>query len=80
MIIMLTLFSMFGGGIWWASGIDERVVHLENEAVQGDRFTYAMGETLKVEILHNRSIFNSHAERTEGKIDDMHNHIINKYK
>ena len=80
MIIMLTLFSIAGTGAWWASNVESRVGHLEGEAIKGDRFTYAMGETLKVEILHNRGIFNSHAERTEGKIDDMHNHIVNKYK
>ena len=79
-IIMLTLFSMAGGSIWWLSSLDSRVISLEHERDRGDRFTFAMGESLKLEIMHNRDVFNRHAKRTEGKIDDMHNHIVNKFQ
>ena len=42
-IIMLTLFSMTGGAVWYVSSLDGRVTSLEHERDLGKRNTLADG-------------------------------------
>ena len=55
-----------------------RLKHLEDEKDLGDRFTAADGNTLRVEIMHNRTMQIDHNLRTEQKIERIHNAVVDK--
>ena len=55
-----------------------KIKYLELEKNKGDRFTESDGTILENGILHNRDLFDRHIKRTEIKIDDLHEAIVNR--
>ena len=65
--------------VWWAAKTDARVAHLESQSALGERFTAQDGKILANDIIHIQYLFDRHANRTEPKIDDIHNAVLGKY-
>ena len=55
-----------------------RVDHLENETNKGERFTAGDGALLRSEISHNREMQMDHIRRTEQKIENIHNVVVDR--
>lgn len=57
-----------------------RLSYLEIEKNKGSRFTALDGKLLESDISHIQNMFDRHAQRTEPKIDAIHEAVMNRYE